>query len=119
METVSNKRRSQRLFLQVRVLVEWKQPNKSPSSEETHTIVVNAHGALVELGAPLDQGQIVSLLNLRTTEKSDCEVKLVTPAGVGKFNTALEFTTPNPGFWRISFPPEDWSLKNPDAKRIG
>jgi hypothetical protein len=119
METVSNKRRSQRLFLQVRVLVEWKRANKSSTTEETHTIVVNAHGALVEMGHPLDQGQVVTLSNLRTTEKSDCEVKLVTPSGIGKFNVALEFTAPNPGFWRISFPPEDWSLKNPDAKRNG
>lgn len=117
MEIAANKRRSQRLFLQVRVIVEWKLPNKSPASEETHTIVVNAHGALVELGASLDHGQIVTLQNVRTTERSECAVKLVTRASVGKFNTALEFTNPNPGFWHISFPPEDWSIKNPDAKR--
>jgi len=119
MEPATNKRRSQRLFLQVRVVLEWKRPNKSPSTEETHTIVVSAHGALVEMGVSLDQGQFVTLQNVRTTEKSECRVKLVTPSGAGKFNTALEFTTPNPGFWRISFPPEDWSLRNPDAKRHG
>jgi hypothetical protein len=119
METTSNKRRSQRLFLQVRVVVEGKRLNQSPFNEETHTIVLNAHGALVEMSLSLEQGQIVSLRNVRTTEKSDCEVKLVTPAGAGKFNTALEFTKPNPGFWHISFPPEDWSLRNPDAKRSG
>jgi hypothetical protein len=119
MEPATNKRRSQRLFLQVRVVLEWKRPNKSPSTEETHTIVVSAHGALVEMGVSLDQGQIVTLQNVRTTEKSECRVKLVTPSGAGKFNTALEFTTPNPGFWRISFPPEDWSLRDPDAKRHG
>ena len=119
MEPATNKRRSQRLFLQVRVVLEWKRPNKSPSTEETHTIVVSAHGALVEMGVSLDQGQIVTLQNVRTTEKSDCGVKLVTPSGAGKFNTALEFMTPNPGFWRISFPPEDWSLRYPDAKRHG
>ena len=119
MEPATNKRRSQRLFLQVRVVLEWKRPNKPPSTEETHTIVVSAHGALVEMGLSLDQGQIVTLQNVRTTEKSECGVKLVTPSGAGKFNTALEFTTPNPGFWRISFPPEDWSLRYPDAKRNG
>ncbi len=119
MEITSGKRRSQRLFLQVRVIVEWKRPGKTPSTEETHTIVVNAHGALVELGVALDQGQIVTLQNVRTTDKTECSIKLVTPAGVGKFNTALEFTKPNPGFWRISFPPDDWTMKNPDAKRSG
>jgi hypothetical protein len=119
MEPTSNKRRSQRLFLPVRVVVEGKRANKSPFSEETHTIVLNAHGALVEMTISLDQGQIVTLQNVRTTEKSECQVKLVTPSGAGKFNAALEFTNPNPSFWHISFPPEDWSLRNPDAKRGG
>jgi hypothetical protein len=118
METTLNRRRSQRLFLQVRVVVEGKLANK-PFSEETHTIVVNAHGALVEMTISLDQGQVVTLLNMRTSEKIECAVKLVTRADAQKFNTALEFTNPNPGFWRISFPPDDWTLRHPDAKENG
>ena len=118
METTTGKRRSQRLFLQVRVIVEGKLANK-PFSEETHTIVVNAHGALVELGISLDQAQPVTILNVRTSEKTDCIVKLVTPVEGRKFNTALEFKNPNPGFWRISFPPDDWTNKSPDAKKYG
>ena len=117
METTSKRRRSQRLFLQVRVVVEGKLANKSTFSEETHTIVVNAHGALVEMSASLDQGQAVTLLNVRTSEKTECAVKLVTPVEAKKFNAALEFTSPNPGFWRISFPPDDWTSKSPDAKK--
>ena len=119
METATGKRRSQRLFLQVRVVVEGKVANKPPFSEETHTIVVNAHGALVELGISLDQGQVVTLLNVRTADKTECAVKLVTQVEGKKFNTALEFTKPNPGFWRISFPPDDWTSKSPDAKKYG
>jgi hypothetical protein len=119
METTTSRRRSQRLFLQVRVIVEGKLANKSPLSEETHTIVVNAHGAMVEMKASLEQGQIVSMQNIRTAEKIECTVRLVTPSGAGKFNTALEFTSPNPGFWHISFPPEDWSIRNLEAKRNG
>ena len=69
--------------------MEGKLANKSPFSEETHTIVVNAHGALVEMSVSLDQGQIVSLRNVRTGEKIECTVKLVTPPEAGKFNTAL------------------------------
>ena len=119
METTSNKRRSQRLFIQVKVVIEWKAANKSALKEETHTIVVNAHGALVEMGAQIDQGQVVSLRNVRTNDAADCVVKLVTPASGGKFSTALEFTQPSPTFWRVSFPPEDWSIRSPDAKKIG
>jgi hypothetical protein len=119
MESTSNKRRSQRLFIQVKVVIEGRAANKSSLTEETHTIVVNAHGALVEMGTQFDQGQIVSMRNVRTNDTADCVVKLVTPASGGKFSTALEFTKPSPTFWRVSFPPEDWSVRSPDAKKIG
>jgi hypothetical protein len=117
METTTSRRRSQRLFLQVRVAVEGKLSDNSPFNEETHTIVVNAHGALVEMSVSLEQGQIVTLRNLLTGESSECAIKLVTPSGPAKFNMALEFTNPNPGFWHISFPPGDWSIQNLDAKK--
>jgi hypothetical protein len=117
MEATTGRRRSQRLFLQVRVVVEGQLPNKSPFNEETHTIVVNAHGALVEMKVSLDQGQIVNLRNAVTNENCECAIKLVTPSGPGKFNTALEFTNPNPSFWHVTFPPEDWSGRNLAVKK--
>ena len=110
---LSNRRRSQRLFIQVAVLVEGRLANKSEISERANTVVVNAHGALVEMSIPLDQGQRVTLRNIRTSEKIESEVKLVTPGELGKFNVALEFVDPNPNFWHISFPPEDWSTHRP------
>jgi hypothetical protein len=116
MDATITRRRSQRLFLQVRVVVDGLLPDQSPFSEETHTIVVNAHGALVEMRISLDPGQTVKLQNVRTSEKIDCTVKLVKPAEGKKFSTAFEFTTPNPDFWRISFPPEDWSSRHLDSK---
>lgn len=116
MEPTQNRRRSQRLFLQVRVVVEGKLGDGSPFSEETHTIVVNAHGALVEMNTMVDAGQIVHLRNVRTNEKIECTVKLVNGTA-GKFSTALEFTVPTPAFWRISFPPDDWSSRSADAKK--
>lgn len=117
MESSSNKRRSQRLFLQVKVVLDGEQPNHSAFKEETHTIVVNAHGALVETTALLDQGQTVHMRNVHTGEQIECIVKLVTPATAGKFSTAFEFKTPNPDFWRISFPPEDWATRTSESKK--
>jgi hypothetical protein len=117
MEPAHNRRRSQRLYLQVHVVVQGKLGKKTPFREETHTSVVNAHGALVEVSASIDQGQIVSLQNVRTAETVDCTVKLVTPSGDGKFNAALEFVKPNAEFWRISFPPEDWDVRYAGVKK--
>lgn len=117
METTASRRRSQRLFLQVRVIVEGTLLNNSAFREDTHTIIVNAHGALVEMEASLEQGQTVTLQNVRTSDKIECTVKLVQRSAGGKYSTAFEFKKANPGFWRISFPPEDWSIKGPEAKR--
>ena len=115
----ANQRRSQRILLSVPLRVSGKRTDGTPFVEHTTTQIVNAHGALVELGISLDQGQVVTLLNVRTADKTECAVKLVTQVEGKKFNTALEFTKPNPGFWRISFPPDDWTSKSPDAKKYG
>ena len=117
-ESATNRRRSQRLFLQVPIVIEADRPGKPRLTENTHTIVVNAHGALIQMRTSLDHGQIVTLRNIRTSEECECVVKLATPSGPGKFNTALEFTKPSPAFWHVSFPPEDWSVRHPDAKKI-
>jgi len=28
----------------------------------------------------------------------------------------VEFMLPNPTFWRVAFPPKDWTPRHPDAK---
>jgi hypothetical protein len=116
-DTSPTRRRSQRLFLKIRIVVEGKIPGKPAFEETTRTIIVNAHGALVELGVSVEQGQTLIIKNIQTNEKQESIVKLVS-AGEGRnFNVAVEFTTPNPGFWSVNFPPEDWTPKHPDAKR--
>jgi hypothetical protein len=111
-----DRRRSQRLFLQVRIVVEGRVAGDASFSEKTHTIVVNAHGALVEMSIAPDQGRTLILKNVLTNGVQESKVVLVTASDSGKINVALEFTAPNPGFWSISFPPEDWSIHNTDAK---
>jgi hypothetical protein len=108
-ELTVTRRRSQRLFLRVPVIVEANESNKPPVKEETHTVVLNAHGTLLEMGVALETGRTVSLKNVKTGEQIDCTVKLATTGEHGRFNVALEFKKPNASFWQISFPPEDWT----------
>ena len=110
----AQRRRSQRLFLQVPVVVEWQLANKKQILEEGRTVIVNAHGALVELGASPEQGQRIVLRNARTSEQIESTVKLVTAGESAKFHVALEFNAPSPTFWHISFPPEDWEARRPE-----
>jgi hypothetical protein len=116
MSPAVNQRRSQRLFIQTPVVVEGQLADKSRFSEETKTIVVNAHGALIGLSAGLDHGQVLILRNVRTGEVQESVVKLVSPGDPGKFNVAVEFTKASPDFWRISFPPDDWSNRYSETR---
>jgi len=109
-------RRSQRLYVQIRVRLEWRLENNSPFTEETETFLVNAHGALVSLDTAPRLGQKVVLQNASTNEIQEAVIVFLSRAKDGKFNVGVEFTKPNPSFWHVSFPPKDWSTGHPDAK---
>jgi hypothetical protein len=117
MALITNRRRSQRLFLQVPVTVSGTAPNKKNFSEKAITVIVNAHGALIEMESSLEQGQAVTLRNIRTSEQVTAVVKLVTAAEQGKFHVAMEFTAPSPAFWHVTFPPEDWEASRPELTK--
>ena len=111
-----NQRRSQRVLLSVPVEVVAQRPDKEPLSEATRTVVVNAHGALVLLALKVSIGQLLTLKHGKTEEEQACRVVNVAPGQAGKSEVGVEFMKPNPRFWRIAFPPEDWSSRSPEAK---
>ncbi len=74
------------------------------------------HGALVGLNVEPHLGQNVDLQNVATSETQKSIVVFVIMAKDGKFVVGIEFAAPNPSFWHMSFPPEDWSISHPDAK---
>ena len=78
-------------------------------SEDTHTSVINAHGALLGLKARLANGQSVTLKSATSPEDRDCQVIWIGPIADGKTQYGLEFTKPAPKFWGVAFPPADWS----------
>ena len=112
----ANNRRSQRVILSVPVTARSETGSRGPSfDEETQTLVVNAHGALVALAAHVEKGQSIILTNRATHEDQQCRVIYVGPTSGGKSQVGIEFATPRPDFWRIAFPPEDWSSPEPDV----
>jgi len=48
--------------------------DKKPVSEETRTVTVNAHGAMILLGLKVSIGQLLTLRNSRTGEEVGCRV---------------------------------------------
>jgi hypothetical protein len=112
----SKVRRSQRLYVQIRVRVRGHLQDKTPFAEETVTLVVSAHGALVRLDAETQMGQTVVLEILSTNETHEGKVVFISEGKDAKFHVGIELSKPNPFFWHVFFPPDDWSLSHPDAK---
>ncbi|MBI3405211.1 MAG: hypothetical protein HY046_07105 [Acidobacteria bacterium] len=104
----SNRRRSQRVILQVPIIVHGRKVDKEPFSEDTATHVVNAHGALIGLAAGVKQGQELILEHRASKESQEGRVVFLGPKQDGKNQVGIEFTRPRPHFWHIDFPPEDW-----------
>jgi len=111
---MSNRRRSQRVLLRMPIAVIASGPDKKMLRENTHTLVVNAHGALINLDLPVRVGQVVILQNPETGEEQSCRVVRINPVRDRKTEVGIEFLKPAPNFWRVSFPPADWAPKSPE-----
>ena len=109
-------RRSHRLYLQLRVRVHGNLPDSTTFSEETVTLVVNAHGALIKMEADVRIGQTLIVQVASTGETQKVRVVFISDREDGKLHVGVELISPNAHFWHVSFPPEDWSPSHPDAK---
>jgi len=109
-------RRSQRVMLRISIVVLTQGDDNKRVSEETRTVTVNAHGAMILLGLNVSIGQLLTLRNSRTGEEASCRVVYLSPHQSEKREVGVDFVKHCPGFWRISFPPEDWTNHSPDAK---
>jgi len=112
------RRRSQRVLMQVPVRIHGKDSQGNSFDEETETLAINAHGALILVNARLTSGGKVMMQHKRTQEEQECHVVFLGPVRAGRAEIGLEFSEARPGFWRVAFPPEDWSLKHPDARPL-
>lgn len=106
----SNRRRSERVMLQIPVKVLAETPDRAQIEEDTHTLVVNAHGGLMKLKADLHVGQPIVLVNPQTGIEQGCRIVRVDQASADYFAVAFEFDTPSPKFWPVTFPPKDWEV---------
>jgi len=104
-------------MLAVKILVGGNRLNGARFSEGTETSVVNAHGALIFLGEEVRVGQSLSIRNIKSQEELQAQVVDVGAEQKGICEVGIEFDEPAPRFWRVAFPPEDWSPHSPEAKR--
>jgi hypothetical protein len=112
------RRRSQRVLMQVPVRIRGNDSQGKAFEEYTATLAINAHGALVALETRLTSGCKVHMQHKSTQEEQECHVVFLGPVRSGKAEIGLEFSKASPTFWRVAFPPEDWSPKHPEARPL-
>jgi hypothetical protein len=111
------KRRSSRVAIDMPVVLFGQQINGKVFSEDTRTSVVNAHGALIILTSGVEIKPSVLLVNKTSKVEAQCRVISQKETENGKSELGVEFVVPQPRFWGIAFPPEDWN--NADRKMPG
>ena len=112
----ASRRRSQRVLMQVGIRVRGKDAQGKEFDEMTETLAINAHGALILLNVRVLSGAIIHVKHNKTEEEQECHVAFLGPVRSGRAEVGVEFTSPRPTFWRVAFPPEDWSPKSPEAR---
>jgi hypothetical protein len=107
----ANVRRSQRVAARIHVSVVRSEAGREIISEDTHTLVVNAHGALLPLAMMVRSGDALILKHLMSREEKPIRVvRVIEEEPIALPKVAVAFTGPAPHFWHIDFPPADWQL---------
>jgi hypothetical protein len=101
-------RRSERVLLDVPLVICGETPDQRSFREETFSVTVSAHGALIMLGAKVALGQKVVLMNPKNWDEREARIAYVGPDHAGLAQVAIEFAKPAPEFWDVSPPPQDW-----------
>ena len=112
----ANRRKSQRVAIQIEVSVSGYNAKGVPFTEDTRTVEISAFGGSVILRIPVNKGQRLVLSNPQTNVKVECIVANLGAKGT-EWLVGLAFIVANQPFWPINFPPADWSPSHPDAKR--
>ena len=101
------RRRSQRVIIRVPVALVATENDKT-TRIAAHTVAVNIHGAMVVSPRTLEADAVLEIVNGRTDEKIGCRVTRAPRESAEGFLIPVEFTSPSPNFWQISFPPSNW-----------
>lgn len=102
------RRRSERALLDVALIVRGQSPEGQPFQEETFTISVSDHGALLVLSCKVALGQMLLLVNPQThTQREGRVARFGSPYG-GLAQVGIEFAKAAPEFWFGGVAPGRW-----------
>ena len=102
------RRRSQRILVQVAVLLRIQTPDDVNRPTLAFTIWVNAHGGVLESPVRTRAGEAIILVIPQSSKEANCHVLQVQKASEESFAISFEFDQRSPEFWPIASPPPDW-----------
>jgi len=102
-------RRSERVLLDVPVVLLGLSADHRSFREETFTVTVSAHGALLMLQTKVALGQKVTLANSGSLDERAARVAYVGGDHAGLAQVGIEFEQPAPHFWPVSSAPANWT----------
>jgi diguanylate cyclase (GGDEF)-like protein len=104
----AERRRSERLLLDVPLVVCGESKESKPFQENTFTISVSAHGTLLVLATNVALGQTLFLSNPQTQGQVEGRVvRFGSPYG-GLAQVGIDFAQPAPEFWCLESLPHSW-----------
>jgi len=101
-------RRSQRIPLDVPLVVKGLTSDQQDFREETFTLSASAHGVLLALKASVTLGQKVQLFNRRNWDELEGQIVYIGLPHAGLTRVGIEFEQPSANFWSLTAPPADW-----------
>ncbi len=96
--------RSQRLRINVPVVVRGPFSREEPLEEHTFTETILPQGAIIGLGAGVQMNEDLILANCKTGQQIGCRVVGLLGSQNGKSSVELQFIQPDPQFWHVGFP---------------
>jgi hypothetical protein len=107
LQPAEERRRSQRVMIQIPVVLEMTLAG-TKTTVRAKTASVNDHGAMLLCTKNLPVETKFDLVNERTSQKQSCRVTRSAIENQQGYLIPVEFAVPTPGFWHICFPPPGW-----------
>ena len=104
----AERRRSERLLLDVALVVRGESTESKPFQENTFTISVSAHGTLLVLATKVALGQTLLLSNPHSQGEVVGRVVRFGISYGGLAQVGIDFAQPVPEFWPVKSLPDSW-----------
>jgi len=113
-----SRRRSKRVRARIRIAVRVETEQREIVWEETDSLIVNAHGALILLASRVSKDKFLTVRNPKTGKEILARVTSLGERFMGKTEVGIEFIRPAPEFWGLEDVPADWHGGPLRARRL-